>query len=58
MYITQLDNQASSSRMVCQNHDFIEAANWIYPGMITVLTYMFHKVEGMTMHPDLNEVET
>jgi len=58
MYITQLDHQASSSRIFCQNHDFIEAANWIYPGMITVLTYMFHKVEGMTMHPDLNEVET
>ena len=39
-------------------HDFIEAANRICPGMITSLTYMFHKVQGMTRHPDLDEVET
>jgi len=40
------------------NHNFIEAVNQIYPRMITALTYMFHKVQGMTMHPDLDEVET
>jgi len=39
-------------------HDFIEAANRICPGMITSLTYIFHKVQGMTRHPDLDEVET
>ncbi len=39
-------------------HDFIEAANWICPRMITSLTYMFHQVQGMTRHPDLDEVET
>jgi len=38
-------------------HDFIEAANQICPGMITALTYMFHKVKCMTTHPDLDEVE-
>jgi len=40
------------------NHNFIEAVNRICPRMITALTYMFHKVQGMTMHPDLDEVET
>jgi len=40
------------------SHDFIEATNWICPRMITSLTYMFHQVQGMTRHPDLDEVET
>jgi len=40
------------------SHDSIEAAHWICPRKITVLTYMFHKVGGMTTHPDLDEVET
>jgi len=39
-------------------HNFIEAANQICPGMITCLTYMFHQVQGMTRHPDLDKVET
>jgi len=40
------------------SHDFIEAANWICPSMITVLTYMLHLVHGMTTYLDLDEVET
>ena len=40
------------------SHDLIEATEWICPGMITVLTYIFHQVQGMTTHPDLDEVET
>jgi len=40
------------------SHDSIEAAHQICPGMITVLTYMFHRVRGMTTHPDLDEVGT
>ena len=39
-------------------HDFIEAANRICPRMITTLTHIFHQVQGMTRHPDLDEVET